>query len=92
MHLGREQPPLDKARVQPAKTQQSRKQANKRLKTPKRLVTLQFWRSEVLESRCRQGSVIPEGSGEESISWSFPVSRGCLHSWARGPFLHRQIQ
>ena len=62
------------------------------LKNRKRLIILQFWRSEVLEPRCRQGSFLSEGSVEGSSSWSFPVSRGCLHSWAHGSFLQLQIQ
>lgn len=45
------------------------------------LITLQYWRSEVLKAMCRHGCVPSEGSREESSSL------GCLCSLARDPFL-----
>lgn len=56
------------------------------------LNSCQLWRSEVLEPQCWQGCIPSGGSMGESISWSFPASRGCLQSVVHGSFLHLQIQ
>ena len=39
---------------------------------------LQFWKPEVIKSRCCQGCILPEALGRMSFP-PFPVSSGCLH-------------
>lgn len=56
-----------------------------------RFIILHFCRLEVwngfyiLKSRCWETRISSEDSRWESISLSFPPSRGCLHSWPMAP-------
>ena len=51
-----------------------------------------FWRSEILTSGCQQCCIPCGGSERQSVSLSFPASRGYSQPMAHGPFLHLQSQ
>lgn len=60
------------------------------MKTPHTFVILQFWKPEVLESRCQQACILSRGSRGISVSMPFSTPISCLHFSVHNPFLQLQ--